>query len=543
MTETGFRKNVRLSFHSSSPALLRPLALAIIGGVLGTLSWPWPGLWPLCFVTLTPLIIAVDGQSGRRAFLLGWVYGLSLALTSLPWITDVLAGYGGLGLIIGWAVVALLSAYLAIYPALFAWIITLRIDSHLVWVLLGSATWCGLNWLQNFGALGFNWTPLAGPLILSPELSQAADLVGFYGLGFFVAFINFSLAVYFFKIRDGIRKIANRYLAFSIVLLIVGFGYGLRQHAYWENIAKKSPTKVIVAVQPSTDQAQKWDEVSRDRILVRYANLAKEAATLSPWLTIWPETAMPFIYDHAPAESDWLEDLGRKTGGQSLVGIVGFSGYWPEMKLHNRMILFQDGQPGPYYDKKHLVPFGEYLPFSQLSIFKWAFVQGLIGAAGTYSPGETLAPVELPLEPNNPNGDPLVQLGILTCFESIFPNLARDKVLEGADLLVVPTNDAWFGRSRAPLQHLFQSSMRAIETRRAVVRVGNTGISGVIHPSGNLPWQSKLYDVGVFPLPTPILSPENLTKTFFVRYGYFMAPLMAILAALLAVVRLIQSRK
>lgn len=542
MFATGFRKKEGLSFKPACPPLMWPVLLAILGGVLTTISWPGPGAWPLCFVALIPLIIAVDGQSGRRSFFLGWVYGLSLCLTSLPWITDVLAGYGGLGPILGWIIVALLSAYLAVFPAFFAWIITLRINSPLLWCFTGAATWCGLDWLQNFGTLGFNWTPLAGPLALSPEMGQAADLVGFYGLGFFVALINFALAVYFFKRLDGDRLTARRYMIGAMLLLVSLFAYGWRQHLHWEDAASSSPSKVVVAIQPSTEQSQKWDQDYRDQLQIHLANLSQKAGEMSPWLILWPETSMPFIFNYNQEESEWLRQLRQKTGGQALVGVAGTSGNWPDEKMHNRIILFQDGQPGPYYDKVHLVPFGEYIPFSWLPIFHWPFVQGLIGAAGMYNPGKNMPPMDLPLNPDDPTAG-LARLGILICFESIFPDYARQRVMDGADLLVVPTNDGWFGRSRAPEQHLYQAVMRAIETRRPVVRAGNTGISAIIYPSGRIAWASQLYDVGVYPLTTPILTPEYRITTFYVRLGHFLAPVMAILVALLAVCRFFQPRK
>jgi len=131
-------------------------------------------------------------------------------------------------------------------------------------------------------------------------------------------------------------------------------------------------------------------------------------------------------------------------------------------------------------------------------------MRGVGGAAGMYDPGPPQPPLDLPLGP-----DRQVRLGILICFESTFPYLGRERVLAGADLLVVPTNDGWFGRSRAPGQHLLQAAMRALETRRPLVRAGNTGISAVIRPSGRISQATDLMARGVFPLETPILAPAD----------------------------------
>ena len=203
MAETGFRKKEGLTFKSGVEApLARPLFLAALGGGLATLAWPWPGWWPLCFVTLVPLLLAADGQTGGRAFGCGWVYGLVMSLTSLPWLADVLAGYGGLGYFMGWLVLGLLCAYLALYPALFAWLSTFRTPGPVTWALAGACAWTGLDWLKNWVFTGFNWTPLAGPLVQSPELGQAAELVGFYGLGFLAALVNLLLAAALFRFLD-----------------------------------------------------------------------------------------------------------------------------------------------------------------------------------------------------------------------------------------------------------------------------------------------------------------------------------------------------
>jgi apolipoprotein N-acyltransferase len=195
------------------------------------------------------------------------------------------------------------------------------------------------------------------------------------------------------------------------------------------------------------------------------------------------------------------------------------------------MLLFRDGRPGLWYDKLHLVPFGEYLPLDWLPFLKLSFMEGLIGAAGIYDPGRPQPPMDLPLGPGQTRR---VRLGLLICFESTFPHLGLDRVRAGADLLLVPTNDAWFGRSRAPVQHLLQAAMRAIETRRPLVRAGNTGISAVIRPSGLITQATELMAVGVFPLQTPILAPADTGQTLFLRWGRVLAPALAVWTGLLA---------
>jgi apolipoprotein N-acyltransferase len=533
MAETGFRITGPGAVGKSE-TLAWPLLAAAGGGGLQTLAWPWPGWWPLSFVALIPLIAAAVGQTGRRAFACGWVYGLVLSLTSLPWLADVLAVYGGLGFWPAWLVLCLLAAYLALYPALFAWLISVREPGLLWWSLAGAGAWAGLDWLKNWVFTGFNWTPLAGPLVLSAELGQAADLFGFYGLGFFAALINLWLAPAFFPARGPAG--GRPYLLAALGLLAVGFGYGRLRYEHWEAAADRALSRLVTVVQPAIDQAEKWDPLDRDRHLALYDGLVREAGRTAPWLLLWPETALPFIYGADQVETAWLDGLAWEIGGLNLVGVSGLDGDWPgqTQTLHNRMLLFREGRPGPWYDKRHLVPFGEYLPLEWLPFLNLDFMRDLVGEAGVYDSGRLQPPLELPLGPDQARQ---IRLGLMICFESTFPYLGRDRVLAGADLLVVPTNDGWFGRSRAPGQHLLQAAMRAVETRRPLVRAGNTGISAVVRPSGRISQATDLMARGVFPLRTPILAPADTEQTLFLRWGHGLAPALAVWTALMAGLR------
>lgn len=519
-----------LSFKRPRPSLPLSVVMAALGGILETLSWPQPGLWPLCFVALIPLIIVAHEQSGRRGFFLGWVYGLALGLSVLPWLAEVLSGYGGLGPIVGWGVFFLLCAFLALFQGVFGWIVTMPALDRWSLSLVGAIAWCGLDWLKNWVLTGFNWAPLAGPLTLS-EFGQAADLVGIYGLGFFVALVNFFLASLWLTGREnGLRGVKSFALAAAVIIGGL-FMYGRAQYNGWENAALASPTRLVAVVQPSTEQMVKWDAEYRDKLFAQFEGLNAEANDLNPWLILWPETAMPFVWDHDYNESEWLRFLSAASDSPILTGIAALG---PDRKLRNRMMLLENGDLLDYYDKAHLVPFGEYLPLDWLPFLRWAFMQGLLRAAGNFGAGEPRSLISMPLD----SPQDTVKLGLMICFESTFPYIGRERVLEGAELLVVPTNDGWFGRSRAPEQHLLQASMRAIETRRPLVRAGNTGVSALIHPSGRVVEASQLYDVAAFPLAAPILSEDALITTFFVWRGYLFAPILAALTGLLALIRL-----
>jgi apolipoprotein N-acyltransferase len=205
-----------------------------------------------------------------------------------------------------------------------------------------------------------------------------------------------------------------------------------------------------------------------------------------------------------------------------LVGLA--SGDYDEegtLHLHNRAWLVEDTKIKGVYDKIHLVPFGEYIPLGDvLPFLKWPFLQGLLGAVGTYSPGQDKPPMVH-------DG---VQLGQLICFESIFPYMAYDQAKKGADLLVVTTNDAWFGLTMAPDQHLAQSVMRAVETRLPLARAANNGISAIISPSGRILHRSIQNEIHTYVWPIKLSSDNPLS--LFSKGGYLVAPLMGIATAL-----------
>ncbi|MDR2353268.1 MAG: apolipoprotein N-acyltransferase, partial [Deltaproteobacteria bacterium] len=283
---------------------------------------------------------------------------------------------------------------------------------------------------------------------------------------------------------------------------------------------------------------EKWDEKFRFKIFERYSSLVQNAKQTNPDLIIWSETAAPFIYGRDPYETSWLNNLADETGIPMLVGLTAdFFSPKEGYHLRNRLWLIypmaEAKYPyrlGPFYDKKHLVPFGEYVPLEKTFPFlKAPFFQGVIGAAGDYSPGEPVPPLDF-------QG---LDLGPLICFESVFPYLAREKASQGADLLVVSTNDAWFGKSYAPAQHFNHSIARAVETRKPLVRAANNGISGLIHPSGRVVYRSPLNAIFTIPLEVPVSQHKNFT--WYTRAGWIIAPLTGIGVAFFLLTRIVFS--
>ncbi|MDR1084690.1 MAG: apolipoprotein N-acyltransferase [Deltaproteobacteria bacterium] len=509
-------------------SLKQGLILSASGGLAQALTLPRSSWWPLAFFCLIPLYAAAKEQVPKRAFLFGWIYGLTLGLLSFSWLAEVMAGYGGLGSG-GWVILFLLAAFLALFQAVWARLICSfqpgKFGPYSI-PIIGAGLWVGLDFGKNWVFTGFNWSPLAVGLSSVPSLMGAADLIGLYGLGLPVAAVSGWL--FYLDLKN-----IKTYPLLLISILTVGalYAYGHKTYTQWEERISQGPEKKIAVLQASIDQMIKWDRDHRDLILARLETLMNRAQRENPWLTVWSETAAPFSYGYDAYETEWLDTVIKKSRTGALVGVTAVEDVNGQHHLFNRAWLMTSGGSGPFYDKRHLVPFGEYVPMAEeLPFLKWPFFQGVLGAAGTYSQGPSRPPI---IYDN-------VRLGIMICFESIFPYLARDRTLEGAQLLVVTTNDAWFGLSWAPEQHLHQSLWRAAENRRPLVRAANNGVSGYINPSGRLMAHSAQNEIETYIYPISLLPPQYLELTVFTRFGHYLPAGLAIVTALLALVRLLK---
>jgi apolipoprotein N-acyltransferase len=512
------------------PALpLSPLAgsvLSAAGGAALALAYPEAGLWPLAFVSLTPLYLAAYRQAPRRAFLFGWIFGMSLGLSSFSWLAGVMSGYGGLGPWGGALILMILAAFLALYQGLFMWLCAgwdERGRGFLLNPVLAALWWTGLDWAKGWAMTGFNWTPLGGALASEPRLLGLADVLGACGLGFPVALANFLVAALLVMPRRERAMESVIAAAGALSCLMCVSLYGIIAFNIWEDEARAARRVRLAVLQPSVAQEFKWDVAYREEILKRLRGLALEGARSRPFLTVWPETSAPFVYGRDMFETAWIRRLLAEAGEPMLAGLAAGApdGAPGSFVLRNRAwLLYPDGREGPYYDKQHLVPFGEYVPMiDRLPFLRSAFLQGVLGAAGNFSPGGRKPPLEH-------DG---VSFGPLICFESIYPTLARRLAAAGADVLLVTTNDAWFGDSWAPSQHFAHAALRAAETRLPLARAANDGISGLILPSGRTAFRSRRGAVDVYQLDVPLAGRDS--PTLYVRWGYLFAPLCGALAA------------
>jgi len=509
-----------------------PALLALGTGFMLFLTFPGAaGFWPVAWVALVPLLLAIRNVSPGRAARLGLLAGMVHYVTLLYWIVIVLGRYGNLPLWVSVPALLLLALYMSSYLALFCALIS-RVwqqkEVSVVWI--GPLLWVGLDFLRSFLFSGFPWQDLAYSQYKALFLIQIADLAGHAGVTFHIVLVNSITALLFVLWRDN-RAVAQSSLsvlmaqrirqtwryavlpALCVMLAVMAYNF-LRYHQISEEI-EVSPKMKIALVQGNVEQDQKWSPAMRLKTIDIYTELSVQAlkqGNESPVLFVWPETALPFLIGDNPyfnrlkkqliiKEKIWLlsgAPFYEKNGSEKLQRTKG------GISSYNSAYLFTPGgEVGARYDKQHLVPFGEYIPFSNFLSLPGPLVENI----GNFSAGKSTRPLSCQS----------AEIGVLICFESIFPKLARDWTSRGANLLVNITNDAWFGRSSAPWQHVSMAVFRALENRRSLARSANTGISVLIDPLGRMAGISPLFQPYYFVAEAPLLQ----VKAIFVGFGHY----------------------
>ena len=478
----------------------RDYLLALLSGALYALSFPKAGLWLLSWIAFIPLFLACRHKSPGRAFRLGFVAGLGGFGGVLYWINIVVTKYGHLPWWVSLFVFLLLIAYLALYPAtaisVTRWAEVRGVTPLLVFPL----AWTSLEYLRSFAFSGFPWGTLGYSLYKALPLIQIADITGVYGLSFLIALAN---VVLFLVLRRAVRGAPYHWPTASgllLALLLAGtLGYGNHR-------LRQLPDGAILKValiQGNIPQDVKWDPAFQEATLSIYERLTRQAAASCKLdLIVWPESAAPFFVREEPRLAARIGALAREARAGLIVGSPALEREGDRLHYLNSAFFFTPtGDLGPRSDKLHLVPFGEYVPLAALL----PFVHKMVAGIGDFVPGAKY--VTFPTG----KGD----AGVLVCFEGIFPELARGYIRQGSRFLVNITNDAWFGRSSAPWQHLSMYAFRAVENRTPVVRAANTGISSLIDSTGRIADTTALFKEAA------LVGDIRLTNrvTFHTRYG------------------------
>ena len=430
-------------------------------------------LFPVALVAL-----GVLAPSAMTALRHGWLCGIAAYFGVLYWVALPLSMVGNLPWLLALPCALGVACCLAFACGLFAlaahrWqaMPPLRLAA-----LLG-LVWYGLEYAYAF--LPFPWLPLAAAFVPWSVSIQPAAVVGAYALSGIM--VSFALLL-----RCAGHSVPCRVAALVVLLIcLVPSAWRLAAHPV-EHEPQGADSRAVLFVEGNIDQNQKWDPAFQRSTIERYLSLTKQGlqamtaagkrdAALPP-LVVWPETAMPFYVQAHPEHSPRLAAFAAQNDIALLLGCPAYENTPQQRHIFNRAFLLgSQGQMLGHYDKQYLVPFGEYLP----PWLDFEILKPLLQGVGIYSQGT----VSQPLRTAN------LAMGMLICYEAIFPDLAQKRVQDGANVLADISNDGWFGNTAAPVQHLYLTALRAVEQERWLLRGTNTGISAICDAYGRIVMQ------------------------------------------------------
>jgi len=385
--------------------------------------------------------------------------------------------YGKLHWTVSFSLYSFLAAYLALYVGITAFF-TRRGEGAGVSPLLSfPIIWVGLEFLRSFVLTGFPWASLGYTQYRTLPLIQIADITGVYGLSFLIAFAN---VVIYRIIRGMVKRDGAKYPAGSAALLLLLLAATLGYGFYRLKTPERGEPFKVALTQGNIPQDVKWDPAFLESTITVYEKLSRQACAGGSDLVVWPESATPFYLQNDAKYAARIKSLATELKTCMVVGSPAIEIDKQKTRyLNSAFLLAPDGEVLGRSDKMHLVPFGEYVPLAKYL----PFVNKLVEGIGDFSPGAALTPLD--------TGK--AKIGVLVCFEVIFPELSREYVRAGSRLLVNITNDAWFGRSSAPYQHLSMTVFRAVENRVPLVRAANTGITSIIDSRGHIRAMTQIF--------------------------------------------------
>ncbi len=502
--------------------LIRP-AFACLSGLLLTASFPVMGNGVVAWFALVPLLAALRNLSGFHGFQLGFLAGMVHYLTLLYWFVPFLNTYGPFPMILSMGVLLLLSSYLAIYVGLFSMALTSIGMSITTRFFLVPTLWVSLEFIRSLLFSGFPWELLGHTQHNALHIIQISDIVGVYGISFLILLSNGLLFFLYQHVtsQDWQGQKTGPKQLFAFALMVGGvlgavWCYGAWRIHTMENRISRAPHKKVAIVQGNIDQTKKWDPAYQISTIEKYLELSKTEPAKRPDLLVWPETAMPFYFDKHITLTKMVMQGIQSSATDTLLGSPAYTQKAQQVQYYNRAFLVRsDGTVADTYDKAHLVPFGEYVPLKRWLPFLGKIVEH-VGDFSTGSVGDTLDWGKH-------------KIGTLICYELIFPLLSRAAVQNGAELLINITNDAWYGKTSAPYQHFSMAVFRSVETRRALVRSANTGISGFIDPIGRIVSKTPLFEDAMIREDIPLMSGQSP----YVRFGDIFAVACMITAMLI----------
>ena len=518
--------------------------LAFLSSVLQALPFPIAGPAPVgrtlfCWIALLPLLYALVGGDGgslsaKQGALLSYGCGTLWYLGNCYWIYPTMYLYGGLPRPIAGGILLLFSLYLGLYHALFGAVLVTIARSRRGQqgaLLLAAFVWVAVE-LARARITGLPWDLLGVTQVDNPMLTRLAPYTGVYGISFLIAGVN---ALWLVRVRLRQRRYTRPVLTGAGVVIIVGYVFALQRLSFapretataratllQENLevgaANTGPQE---SAQQLLNSFTRWSLAPARTTLNGIPELAgtriasdRENGVAASDLIVWPESPAPFFEEDQGFRAA-IGSLARTAGAPVIVDEIATersmektskTGYAPR---NSASFVAPDGRFVGRYDKMHLVPFGEYVPFKRL----FFFAGSLLAEAGTFEPGTDRAVFTAAGH----------RYGTFICYESIFADEVRQFVMGGAEVLVNISNDGWYGDSSAPWQHLNMARMRAIENHRWVLRATNTGVTAAIDPRGRVVAAAPRH------IRTAIQVPFAYERdlTFYTRYGDLFAYLCA----------------
>lgn len=442
---------------------VRRIIAIIAGGLLPFAFEPF-GLYFLSVITLSALFyLCYKTDSHKETFLLGYLFGLAMFGIGVSWLRISINLFGGMNIFGAWFFTFLLIAFISLYPAICVYVAKRFFNKSFLFVI--PAMWLITEWARGWILTGFPWLNV-GTSQTDSLLANYAAVIGDYGISFIVCLLAVSI------VNLLLGKLKTRLISGSIIILTITVSFILG-NINWTQATGNSLN--IALIQGAIPQKIKWHPEFRDKTYEIYSDLSKPYWTSD--LIIWPETAIPSYYHTA---SDFIDKISlnrQKDNAYFMSGIVNKN--LNSDKYFNSILLIDDKHR--FYNKHHLVPFGEYLPLKSILD---RFLRFLQIPMSDFSPGQ--------FEKKLLKTDKAV-LGMSICYEDAYGTEIR-KSLPDADILINVSNDAWFGDSYAPHQHLQIARMRAIENGRYMLRATNTGISAIIDNKGKVISRSPQFE-------------------------------------------------
>jgi len=507
--------------------------LTILSAGLQVVIFPLPGLYWLAWIAVAPLLIALlrarpagalqldaavklAPASGWQGFLLGYLCGILWSAGTCYWIFDTMHRYGGLPIPVALFALILFCMYIGLYHGLFGLLVALVASPGFSMrraLVAAPFLWVAVE-LARTRITGFPWELLGYAQTGNYALTRIATITGVYGLSFEIVLVNCAFAAAFLVGRER-RKLL---LAASFGAVIV------LQAGQWMPAPKLAADHTAVLVQPNIPilEGSGWQMKYFQSTLADLARVSLHPpgageGNWHPDVLVWPESPAPF-YTNDPQFRDPVSELAKQLGSWVVAGAIGINpagqnGGENSQIFNSAALVSPQGEWTARYDKIHLVPFGEYLPFPQI----FGFAGGLTKEVGEFQRGTSRGPLDA-------GGQ---RLGTFICYESIFPDEVRQFARDGAQVLVNISNDGWYGDSGAWKQHLQQTRMRAIENERWLLSATNTGLTAVIDPLGRVVTEVPRKERTALVAHYALLS----GTTFYTRHGDWFAYLCAIISA------------